>query len=63
MAHITEDALEEYAMRTLPDSEWDRIEEHLLVCAECRNRLTATDAFVVAMRGAAAKIKESGSGE
>jgi anti-sigma factor RsiW len=58
VAHIIEDDLEWYAMRTLPDAELDRLEEHLLVCADCRDRLTRTDVLVAAMRSAAAKIRE-----
>jgi hypothetical protein len=39
------------------------LEEHLLICSECRDRLKATDAYVVAMCSAAAKITESRTGE
>ena len=49
-------------MRTLPAAELDRLEEHLLICAECRDRLQSTDEFVAAMK-AAAKIRQSGKGE
>jgi uncharacterized CHY-type Zn-finger protein len=61
--HAAEDDLERYAMRTLPAAESDQLEEHLLICAECRDRLTAADEYVTAMRSAAAKIRESGTGE
>src|ERR1022692_4246068 len=44
----------------LPAPEVESVEEHLLICAECRDRLTATDAYVVAMCSAAGKITESG---
>jgi predicted anti-sigma-YlaC factor YlaD len=39
------------------------LEEHLLICSECRDHLKATDEYVAAMRSAAAKIRESGTGE
>jgi hypothetical protein len=39
------------------------LEEHLLVCEDCRIRLTATEEYVTAMRLAAAKIRESGKDE
>jgi hypothetical protein len=41
IVHILEDALERYAMRTLADSEIEPLEEHLLMCAECRDRFVA----------------------
>jgi hypothetical protein len=59
--HISEEVLEQYAMRTLPESaELGRLEEHLLICSECRNRLQMMDDYVAAMRSAAAKLR-SGS--
>jgi uncharacterized CHY-type Zn-finger protein len=39
------------------------LEKHLLVCSACRDRLTATEEYVVAMSAAAAAIRESGKGE
>ena len=32
--HVSEEDLERYAMRTLPDSESDPLEEHLRICPE-----------------------------
>jgi len=60
--HAAEDDLENYAMRTLPAAQVESLEEHLLICGGCRDRLTAADEYVAAMK-AAAKIKESGTGE
>jgi hypothetical protein len=48
--HAAEDDLELYAMRSLPAPESERLEEHLLVCVGCQDRLTATDQYVAAMR-------------
>ena len=62
MEHIGEDDLERYAMRTLPESACATLEEHLLICQSCRDRLQTTDEYVAAMT-AAAKIRESGKGE
>lgn len=53
MEHAAEDDLESYAMRTLPAPEVESLEEHLLICAECRDRLQATDEYVAAMTAAA----------
>jgi uncharacterized protein with PIN domain len=51
--HVSEDDLENYAMRTLPATEVESLEEHFLICSECRDRLQATDEYVAAMRAAA----------
>lgn len=55
VAHISDDDLEKFAMRTLPESACAALEEHLLVCPSCRDRLTATDEHVAAMKAAAKK--------
>ena len=51
--HIAEDSLEQYAMGALPEPEAGPLEEHLLICTACQDRLQATDDFVAAMRTAA----------
>ncbi|MCL5742619.1 MAG: hypothetical protein M1541_01640 [Acidobacteria bacterium] len=51
-AHIDDDALEAYSLGRLVDTEAAPIEEHLLVCAECRDRLTGWDDYIAAMRKA-----------
>ena len=63
MEHVTDDTLERYAMRTLPAPESDHLEEHLLICQPCQDRLQATDEYVVAIRAAAGKIRQTGTGE
>ena len=60
--HVSEDDLERYATRTLPAPEVESLEAHLLICAECRERLTAANEYVAAMR-AAAKFRKGGTGE
>ena len=55
--HVSEDDLERYAMRTLPAPEVESLEEHLLICSACRDRLESTDQYVAAMK-AAGKIRE-----
>jgi predicted anti-sigma-YlaC factor YlaD len=60
--HVSKDDLENYAMRTLPAPESERLEEHLLICSACRDRLESTEQYVEAMK-AAAKIRQSGKGE
>lgn len=50
--HVSEDRLEAYSLGRLSEDELARLEEHLLVCAACQERLEATDAFVETMRQA-----------
>jgi anti-sigma factor RsiW len=52
-SHAPDEVLEQYSLGTLPEEEAERLEEHLLICQECRDRLEETDAFVEATRGAA----------
>jgi hypothetical protein len=50
--HIPEDHLELYALDRLPEADAAPVEEHLLVCEVCQERLAKWDEFVRAMRGA-----------
>lgn len=63
MAHTSEDYIEKFAMGTLSEAELAPIEEHLLICSECRDRLEVTERYAVAMRAAAARIRESETAE
>lgn len=56
--HVSDDTLERYSMQTLPDAEAEPVEEHLLICQECRDRVDAEIDFVAAMRAAAAMLPE-----
>jgi hypothetical protein len=48
--HESEDRLELYALRRLPDSEVEHVENHLLVCDACREHLEEVSAFAFSMR-------------
>jgi len=48
--HESEDRLELYALHRLPDSEVERVENHLLICNGCRDRLEEVSAFAFSMR-------------
>ena len=48
--HISENNLEGYVMRTLPEADLKRSDERLLTCWACRNRLRAMEEYVTAMR-------------
>jgi anti-sigma factor RsiW len=52
--HITDDDLELNAIGRLPEADAALVEEHLLACQECRERLAEWDAYVLAMREAGA---------
>jgi hypothetical protein len=48
--HVPGDLIEEYALERLPAGDLlDRIEEHLLVCESCQNRLMELDALRAAL--------------
>jgi hypothetical protein len=50
--HIAEDSLEQYAMGAFPERKAGPLEEHLLICTVCQDRLQITDDYVVAIRAA-----------
>lgn len=50
--HGTDDQLENYALGRLPDSELPAIEEHLMVCTGCRERVDQMEEFAIGMRDA-----------
>ena len=52
--HGTEDQLEAYALGRLQGSELAELEEHLIVCSECRDRLDEVESFAAGMRDALA---------
>jgi hypothetical protein len=62
MPHQTDDHLELYALGRLTDPVLADLEEHLLICGSCRDRLDETDAYVRAMRSAIADEPPSSSG-
>jgi anti-sigma factor RsiW len=55
--HICDDDLELYAMDRLDETDAAPVEEHLLVCEGCRERLAEWDEYVRAMLAAMA-VKE-----
>ncbi len=58
LEHASEDELEHYCLGLLPDAGAVRLEEHLLVCAECREWLDETEAYVWAMKRAAGRLRD-----
>jgi hypothetical protein len=54
--HIEEEFLERYVMGTLPRESIAAMEEHLLSCSLCQNRLVEADEFLIHFRAAATQI-------
>lgn len=50
--HGTDDQLEHYALGRLPNSAIPLLEEHLIACTACRERLDQIEAFALGMRQA-----------
>lgn len=50
ITHYDEEYLESYAMGRLPDEPAAEIEEHLLLCEQCQQRLERVDDFIRAFR-------------
>jgi len=50
LAHVAEEQLEQYAMGSLPQSKEASLEEHILLCPECQDRLEEMDVYVRTMR-------------
>ncbi len=51
--HVGEEELELYAMGKLPEEDASLVEEHLLLCGPCQDRLEEADRFIEAFRSAA----------
>ncbi len=62
-AHRTDEQLELYAMGRLSESEHARIEEHLIVCAACREKLEGIGDFALGMRAAGEQLADPQSSE
>ena len=62
--HITDTALEDYSLDHLAEPELEIVEEHILICPTCQDRLAEVDDFVRAFRMAHEDLEagESGGG-
>jgi hypothetical protein len=61
LEHALEENLERYSMATLPEAEAETLEEHLLICPLCQERLTESDDYLRAMRSAASTLRAENS--
>jgi len=57
--HSHEEALEQYAMGKLSEADAEPLEEHLLFCQRCCERVAFLDNFVKSMRSAAGKLAQA----
>jgi len=58
--HLDEEAAEKYSMGKLSARRAADTETHLLICKSCRQKVAESDAYVAAMRVAAAKLRKAG---
>jgi hypothetical protein len=56
--HFDEDSAEKYSLGQFSARKVAEIETHLLICEPCRQAVGASDAYVAAMRNAAAKVRK-----
>lgn len=54
-SHISEELLEKYAFRRLTEQESAPVEEHLLICPTCQDRLNEVDDYIQVMKLAASQ--------
>jgi hypothetical protein len=55
--HADEGQFERYSLGALDETDLARVEEHLLICEACRERLQQADVYTAAMRGAARSLR------
>lgn len=55
-AHIDDEKLELYALGRMSEADAAAVEEHLLVCRVCQDRLTETDEYTSVMREALSEL-------
>jgi|SRR5579863_8279121 len=58
--HMEPEEVEKYSMGDTSEEQAARFEEHLLLCAACRDRLAESDQYVRAMRRAGRTIRRKG---
>jgi len=54
--HMDAEEIERYSLGSIPGEELPRLEEHLLLCESCRQRITESDVYVASMRQAGRKL-------
>ncbi|HEX3743815.1 MAG TPA: hypothetical protein VHW09_07790 [Bryobacteraceae bacterium] len=57
--HLDEETVEKYSMSKLSSRKVVEAEKHLLVCEACQKAVADSDAYVAAMKKAAAGVRKS----
>jgi hypothetical protein len=57
--HVGEETAEKYSLSILSARKVAEVEKHLLICESCRQAVTASDAYIGAMRMAVAKMRKA----
>ena len=55
--HPDNSTIEAYSLGKIPEAELAELEEHLLICESCQQRVTECDAYVRSMRQASTRIR------
>jgi hypothetical protein len=55
--HVAEDQLERYSIGTLHGTAVAQVEEHVLICETCQNKLASIDSWVRSVRRAGAQLR------
>ena len=55
-SHFGNDVLETYAMRQMSSADCVLLEEHLLVCGVCQNRLASVEEYILVVKTAIAAL-------
>jgi hypothetical protein len=50
--HVSDDLLERYALNRTSETETAYVEEHLIICAQCRERFVGVEQYATAVQGA-----------
>ena len=57
--HLDEETADKYSSASLSARRMAEVEKHLLICDPCRQAVEASDAYVAAMRKAAAMLRKA----
>jgi anti-sigma factor RsiW len=57
--HLDAETTEKYSLEQLSAGKTAEIEKHLLICEPCQAAVAAFDAYVAAMREAAAEVRKT----
>jgi hypothetical protein len=60
--HLEEEDVERYSMGTMSEAESEPVEEHLLLCAACREMVEQQDLIAQGIRGAAPAVRAAYGG-